>query len=347
MQLPACVLWRMPPPIDETLIQAGLLKELCPAPLGNGRDNFLKFIKDVKQYGPEYLEGSVASLSMQAMGDSGEDSIWSLVASIKNTPTNKETSKATQNLWRARFMLKMEEIHAREERELLQALHNAAAKKKEILHSLKDGDEVSDLEESGQNMNGESSNEKTMPPLATAFTSQRLIQEEQSMSAWTELFRRHTVENHPLIATTAYTDAAALLIDTCDADKKPVSLGSLLLPSFQHLYDEDYISQRDGLQTKLKKCRSNIFKILQEAACLQVTDGSQQLQTLFEKEGEAWEDILVNSGMPPQTTPEKIDFFLFPGASLQDLFNHFTKTKHENIKEDQPAQNSILAVLTQ
>lgn len=330
-------------PDNETVTQAGLLKELCPAPLGKGRDNFLKFIKDVRQYGPEYLEGSLASLSMKALRDSDEDSVWSLVASLKKSPSNKEKNNTTQHLWRARFILKMEEIHAREERELLRSLQNAAAKKKEILKSLQNGAEAADLNASGQIVN----EEEISPAFDTAFTSQRLIQVEPSMSSWTELFGYLSLETAPWIATTAYKDAAALLIDTCSADNEPVSLGSIMLPALHHLHDDGYIPERDDLQQQLKERRAGIFRIIHEAARLEITkDRVHQLQTLFGMESKTWEDTLVKAGRTPETTVEKLDFFLFPEASLQKLFSRFTKTKHENIKEGQPAPNAILAVLT-
>jgi hypothetical protein len=200
------------PPVAGELLEQGLLRFHCPAPLGADQDRFLCLIKEMRQRPSDYAGLSLAGRLSRNEATESKNTIISAVrrqssgtAEKSSTDTDEEQ---TSILWQARLVLKLGEIVERQEEEIRQSLRRISLRESGLLQALR--------------------NDQTTAA-ASADRPADSSRIRLRLKAWRNLI---TLGNQPLSVSsfvTADRDAFEILMEESGAESQPVL--SLPLPA--------------------------------------------------------------------------------------------------------------------
>ena len=123
------------------MIDQGLVRFDCPAPLTENRDRFLQLVHDIRHRRDDYA-GQLSNLSLAALGSrKGSESRTSIIGTLLKQTGIKQTKEEEQRamvLWQARLVLKLGELFDREQDELQEHLNTIADREQGLLEKLRE-----------------------------------------------------------------------------------------------------------------------------------------------------------------------------------------------------------------
>jgi hypothetical protein len=280
---------------DNLYTQNHLLKHYAPLPFGNDLDNFKRLIKDIKGNRAEYYSGGLYSMSVAA-NQVDEGAVWQLVSDIMSPESRDD--KYAKTMLEARLILRLAEIVTAEEEEICRELDKVDQLADSLLDELKDV--------------------KTAKLTKSHLSSAVSMNLPKLVRAWGYLFLADSMENRPWIATTASLEVFEMLADhySTNINEQPLKICSLLFPD-QIMDDEgDFIDRRNEIRNSL--CPVDLENILREAAEKGTIDSNALSEIEAVWQGKADSDKEGYSG--------KIEFYLFQGVSLSEIFSRVSKS---------------------
>jgi len=118
------------------LLEQGVLRFHCPAPLGADQESFLRLLNDLRQRPSEYAGFSLAGLLGNKDAAESKDAIISAVRRQSSGTAEPDGHQASL-LWQARLVLKLGEIIERQEKEIRQSLQRLARQESSLLQALR------------------------------------------------------------------------------------------------------------------------------------------------------------------------------------------------------------------
>jgi len=126
------------------MLDLGLVRFDCPAPLAEHRDRFLQLVHDLQHRGDDYA-GQLSNLSLAALGSrEGSESKTSIIGTLLKQTGIEQTKEEEQRamvLWQARLVLKLAEIFDREQKELQEHLNRISDREQGLLEKLREDKE--------------------------------------------------------------------------------------------------------------------------------------------------------------------------------------------------------------
>ncbi len=275
---------------DNLYSQNHLLKHYCPLPFGKDLPNFQKLIKDIKGNRAEFYNGGLFSMSTASQVDEG--AVWQLVSDIMSPETMDDRHNKT--MFEVRLILRLAEIATAEEEEICRELAKVNSLADTLLDELKD-------------VKSEKINTSSLSS-AVSLNLTKLVR------AWAFLFQEDKDENKPWIATTANLEVYEMLADyySTNLNEQPQKICSLPCDFFTGCSADKFLLERNNIH------QSTVFtdlgKILKDIS----VNGVINEEKLKKIEAD-WQDII-------KTDKPKLDFYLFRGVSLNEIFSRVTKT---------------------
>jgi hypothetical protein len=213
------------PPLDQDLsplcremVDRGLVRFDCPAPLDDNRDRFLQLVHDLQHRRDDYA-GQLSNLSLAGLGRTGNrESKTSIIGTLlKQTGIrDRQDEQEAMILWQARLVLKLAEIFDREQQDLQQSLERISERQNGLLDELREEDEQ---------------------PFSLTRTLMRTEghtdgQLRQRLKAWSRLFALGSRQMTHCAFITTSQDAFDLLLEQYELDKdsQPQHIVNLQLP---------------------------------------------------------------------------------------------------------------------
>ena len=126
------------------MLDQGLVRFDCPAPLAENRDRFLQLVHDLQHRRDDYA-GQLSNLSLAALGSrKGSESKTSIIGTLLKQTGIEQTKEEEQRamvLWQARLVLKLGEIFDREQEELKEHLNKITDREQGLLEKLREENE--------------------------------------------------------------------------------------------------------------------------------------------------------------------------------------------------------------
>ena len=223
-------------PLYHAMIDQGLVRFVCPAPLAENRDRFLQLVHDLQHRRDDYA-GQLSNLTLAGLGRrEGSESKTSIIGTLlKQTgiEQTKEEEQRSMVLWQARLVLKLGEIFDREQEELQEHLNKISDREQGLLEKLRE------------------ENEQPFS-LTRALNNAGSITDGQlrlRLKAWSRLFALGTKQQDPgSIFITTNRETIDQLADHYESihNRQPGRILSLLLPAGRT--SESFAEQRDGFR---------------------------------------------------------------------------------------------------
>ena len=304
--------------VDNFYCRNKLVNHYAPQPFGSGLKRFQRLITDIKKNRAEYYNGGIFSLSAE-VHNIDESEVWQLVSKIM-TPESQEDQRA-KTLLEARLMLRLSEIVTCEEEEISRELNKVNRLADSLLDELKDAKNL----------------QFTAPVVSKAIAGNL----SKLIRAWSYLFMADKNPARPWIAATASLEVFEILSDhySTELTKVPIKLFSLPLPVLaRDGSDEHFIEQRSRFRQSLQGVMQN-FK--QELQRLSISGGPLEAGILEEFMA-AWQEQAAMVKGESDSAP--LDFYLFQGVSLPEIFARITRTTNSSQTGEFPA-HGIVAVI--
>ncbi|CAK8716418.1 MAG: hypothetical protein CDV28_13520 [Candidatus Electronema aureum] len=127
------------PSVAGELLEQGLLRFHCPAPLGADQDRFLCLIKEMRHRPSDYAGLSLAGRLSRNEETESKNTIISAVRHQSSGTAEKSSTDEEQAsiLWQARLVLKLGEIVERQEEEIRQSLRRISLRESGLLQALR------------------------------------------------------------------------------------------------------------------------------------------------------------------------------------------------------------------
>ncbi len=296
------------------LRDAGLLTGYAPVPLGEDLPRFARLIKDLKGHEDEFYSGYLMSLNRNDKIAVDESSVLSLIARITNKNVEDEEDRVQQeNLWRARLLLKLAEILAREEQEINKSLAGISGKESDMMRFLK-GEEEKEIDDPFH-----------FTRLQFAETTPTSPGKNlQLFKAWAQLYMCDT-QAPPWILTTDEPDIVEVLIDVYEECMKEKAVFLFALPLTREAgmnrstADKAFFPDlREELRNKAAGCLEKIHHLLWDAATSTGTAKERStIQEDLHNEMDVWKNSMQIKDVPETT----LKFYLFPGMDLSELIS--------------------------
>jgi len=329
-------------PLDTLLTNEGWISEFTPAPLADERDRFLRLIIDVKQNGLQYLEGFLSSLAVQAAKDRDELASWSLASRLRKLTPDAANDRSHEVLWQARFILKLAEIYAEEEREILAGLRAAEAGNIKLLQSLH-GSEAEGLSKEDIADDNDDA-DMIFPDLSVPDRIRLPIPTKRLISFWANFFIRDPAGGTYRTLATAMEEAADEMIDSCTSrvNQEPFLLADLPMPDVSSMSDMNYSSLRAKFrQTNHERLATISVDIKSLASAHDCLDKeSKIIVARLQQAAQSCSAIDMN----PAGNQHSLALYLLPGVSPGQLINRYVRSSGKEIEEEHHP-NTVLAVL--
>jgi len=130
---------------DSPLVQAGLLEQHLPLPLGDDLDSFKRLIADITAQGSAFYGSCLSAISNSAAGDIDEASIWKIIEGMSSKNRDQDPKRA-DTLLQARLLLRLFEINQQEEEEIDQEIDRLQEKNRALIEALKGGSAALDID---------------------------------------------------------------------------------------------------------------------------------------------------------------------------------------------------------
>ena len=291
----------------------------APQPFDSGLKNFQRLIADIKKNRAEYYSGGLFSLSTMVHNNVDESSVWQLVSKIM-TPESQEDQQS-KTLLEARLLLRLAEIASVEEEEIDLELNKVNLLTDSLLDELKDEE-----------------TKKLTTPVLSKIISGNL---SKLVRAWSHLFMVDKNSERPWIAATASLEVFEMLSDyySTQLTKVPIKLFSLSLPDFAAVDDSDeyFIKQRNqfcqSVQGGMQKLKQELQRISQS--------GGQVNADLLKEAIAIWQE---ETAIRDESCCTKLDFYLFEGLSLPELFSRITKSTKSLQTSDFPGHGILVVI---
>lgn len=250
---------------------------LTPAPLGDDLERFQRLLMELKGNPAEFYQGQLSNMALDYMENRDDETVMSIVNSLAGQSPQQKVSALEEQLWQARLMLKLAEIHRQEQQELAERLGELQGREHELYQALK----------------GEAELEEVFAQLQGHSPQPLPVRIEVLVRAWGRLLRSAQLNEYWLLSTTDETAAAPLLeVSEAISGQLPRRLLRLALPELKDLLDYDRKRQqwqedvassltdlarllpaiaKDGLQEE------SLAQLSQQAAAWNVYAGKQEL----------------------------------------------------------------------
>jgi hypothetical protein len=157
---------------ESPLVKAGLLEQHTPVPFGDDLPNFQRLMKDMRGHGNEFYGNYLSSLSAASSIDVDEASVWQLISQMNTEKKNIDTNSHKDTLLQARLLLKLAEVRATDEQELLEKMSDLNGRKDKLFSALK----------------GEGEDSAIFQDFSSAPELENPARLKQRFKAWTHLF---------------------------------------------------------------------------------------------------------------------------------------------------------------
>ncbi len=298
-----------------------LVKHYAPLPFGDDLSKFRRLIKDIKGNRAEYYSGGLFSLSAAAnQSNDNETAVWQLVSDIMSPESLGD--KHAKTLLESRLMLCLAEIATSEEEEISRELNKVDQLANSLLDELKD--------EKSQKSNTPSLN------VAVSMNLPKLVR------AWAYLFLMDEEPDRPWIAATASLEVFEMLADyySVNLHEQPIKICSLPLPDLS--LDENATAESFLEMHQQWHQSSSVFSNLEKGLKRVSLEGETGGKEIMAAES-AWREMTI-SGRDNITTTPSLDFYLFQGVSLPEIFTRVTRGNQTYKGSDFPP-HGIVAVL--
>ncbi len=201
----------------QEMIEQGLVRYDCPAPLADNRDRFLQLVHDL-QYRRDDYAGQLSNLSLAGLGSRKTESKTTIISTLlKETGVeNGQDEERMQVLWQARLVLKLGETFDREQADLQENLTRIAARENGLIKELrKEDNQPFSLTRSLIAADGKTDGQLRL-----------------RLKAWSRLFGLGDTQLTAEAFITTGRDSFELLLEQYEQDQgvAPTALLSLLLP---------------------------------------------------------------------------------------------------------------------
>lgn len=297
-----------------------MLNHYAPVPFGSGLKDFQRLITDIKKNRAEFYSGGIFSLSAE-VHNIDESAVWQLVSKIMDPESQADRQDKT--LLEARLLLRLSEIVTSEEEEINLELNKVNRLADSLLDELKD----------------EKSKKLTVAPVVSKAVSGNL---SKLIKAWSYLFMADKNPARPWIAATGSLEVFELLSDhyNIQLTKLPRKLFSLPLPGFEvNDPGEHFIEQRNLFRQSVQGCVQALKKELQR-----ISGSGGPIEAGILKEAMAvWQEqaTMVVGG---ESSPAQLDFYLFQGLSLPELFARIAKCTAPPQNNEFPAHGIVALI---
>jgi len=283
--------------------QAGLLRQSAPVPFGDELDNFQRLVKSMVVQAGDAYAGYLHSLSNAAQMDVDEATVWNLIGGMKGQGREASGQAKQDELLKARLLMRLAEVHQRQEDEIAQALAGIELKNNLFLENLKGEDE---------------SLAKALAGVGEVPSEDR-SRFKQRLKAWGHLFLAdQDLAKHWLLLTDQEDALDQLCLKCQDSDE----IGKILelpLPLFaDHKNDQEYAGLRSQFHQQAQECLTTLRGYLSKAA----QTGEMAEDELVQQAVKGWQESL-NSCFPDSQGPS-LEFYLFKNRSLASLFADLT-----------------------
>ena len=309
---------------DNLYTQNHLLKHYAPLPFAEDLEKFQNLIKDIKKNRAEYYSGGLFSMSAAA-NHLDENAVWQLVTDILS-PESKD-DKHAKIMLEARLILRLAEIATSEEEEISIELDKANLLAESLLDELK--------------------NKETHTTNTPRLSSAVAMNIPKLIRAWAYLFLSDKEVKQPWIVTTASLDVFEMLADyySVNLNEQPEKICSMTLPEFS-MNDtaSEYLDKRDEFRKSSVAddgCRNAVLDDFENLLKQASWEGVDRLA--LKKVETSWQEMAAP--LNEDANYQKVNFYLFQGVSLPEIFSRVTKGNQPYHGKDFPP-NGVVAVIS-
>jgi len=298
------------------MVEEGLLKFNCPAPLADNRDRFLQLVHDLQHRRDDYA-GQLSSLSLAGLGGRQKTETKTSIISTLLKQTGIQDEQDEQRamiLWQARLLLKLGEIFDQEQEELQQHLTRISARENGLLAELRKEDEQP----------------FSLTKAFTAGDDRADGQQRLRLKAWSRLF---ALGNQQIDASTFITtsrDAFDLLIEQYELVQKIPAQPMLTLPlpggrAAADTFAEQraaFINDASGLIDDLKRLLKNPTSI------------NEKDRITLNGPGSKWTNLLEQHYPAGKNSHCTLSLYFLPGVDPGNLFLETFGRDEDNVVKE-------------
>jgi len=309
------------------MIDQGLVRFDCPAPLGENRDRFLRLVHDLQHRRDDYASQlshlSLAALSSREEGESKTSIIGTLMKQTGIEQT-KEEEQRSMVLWQARLVLKLGEIFDREQEELQEHLTKISNREQGLLEKLREEDE-------------QPFSLTRMLNNAGSITDGQL---RLQLKAWSRLFALGEGESAGSVFVTTNRETLDQLAEQYEQTLKepPRQLLSLLLPGGRT--GETFTEQRTAFRKDGAQLLDTIKQVLQTPGPAD-TDN----RTMLEGPDSDWARLLEHHFPTADNGRCTLTLYALPGITPAQLFLESFGRSEDELQLPDPAAHHTTAII--
>lgn len=326
-------------PAEKNLLaERGLVRGYAPVFLGDNLQRFNRLVAELNGQGGEFYGGQLSSLSNLAAIDRDEAATWSIAARMTKGGAPDDAAgkeEPDEAVWQSLLLLKLAEMHQRQEEEIRHGLAAVEKKRAALLKSLRGEDD----EEEGA---GSILPAADLPPGTPAVSARRLAR------AWGRLYLRDSSgKAHHLLATDKI-DAAELLFEAYEqmSHTAAVHLCTVRLPNLITLSGQDYLDRRASFRAEAGETLARISDDLQMVLKMQGADDGlgkhkdalTAAAARLEEQAQRLQDTRMPGG--------NLDLYVLAGVCPETLFSRLYGPKDVSTSPtDRHGHQGIMALL--
>ena len=309
------------------MLDLGLVRFTCPAPLAENRDRFLQLVHDLQHRRDDYA-GQLSNLSLAGLGSrEGTESKTSIIGTLlKQTgiEQTKEDEERAMVLWQARLVLKLGEIFDLEQKELQEHLNKISDREQGLLEKLRE------------------ENEQPFS-LTRALNNAGSITDGQlrlRLKGWSRLFALGNEQIAGSVFITTNRETLDQLSEHYESihNRQPKQILSLLLPAGRT--GETFAEQRDGFRKEGAELLEAIDTLLK-----QKHPDTEKAAPTLEGPDSDWARLLEHHFPATDNGRCTLTLYAVPDISPADLFlESFGRSEDELQLPDSAEQNSTAII---
>ncbi len=307
---------------DAPLVKAGLLNQHTPVPFADELPNFQRLMKDMQGHGNEFYGNYLSSLSATAPIDVDEASVWRLINQMDSDKKTVETNSQKETLLQARLLLKLAELRANDEKELVEKISAINNRKEELLSALK----------------GDVDNSTFPQDFTSAPEPESTDRLKQRFKAWTYLFLKDK-QTCSWLATTGSNEILELLKEHTDSIAVS-KLFEISLADFSpdEIDEQTLLKTQQNFHNNTKPHREILQAHLLEIAKTGTNKESSTLPSAIKQWNQAIEELSLSCSA-------KLELYLFR-TPMPQLFSKASGIEDIGFTREASLPNTIIGVLS-